>query len=141
MGVKHLYNIYSFGKPFGPGNRWMIGTGLGTRLDLAQEMSLNIEGTVHQELWIGSPVSPYFLHMDRLQLYNSLKFLFGWTMDNRITLHVGPTLNVSVAETRSEGEIHGYHRIAPYSFYNRTHSNYDQTRVQMWVGIEGGIAF
>ena len=37
MGVKRLYNIYSFGKPFGPGSRWMYGGGLGTEIDLTKQ--------------------------------------------------------------------------------------------------------
>ena len=41
--------------------------------NLSEKMMLNIEGTVHQELWIGNQASPYFLHIDRLNLYNSIK--------------------------------------------------------------------
>lgn len=141
MGVKELYTIYSFGKPKGPFSRWMFGGGLGTELDLSPNMLLNIEGTVHQELWIGNSASPYFLHIDRLNLYNSLKFLFGWNMDNKVSLHIGPTFNVSVADTNpAVGEL-SWHKIPPYSFYNYTASTYNQTRVQMWVGIQGSIHF
>jgi hypothetical protein len=96
MGVKKLYTIYSFGKPMGPMSRWMFGGGLGTEFDLTEKMVFNIEGTVHQELWIGSTGSPSFLYIDRLNLYNSLKFLFGWNMDEKVAIHLGPTFNVSV---------------------------------------------
>lgn len=141
MGVKHLYNIYSFGKPFGPASKWMFGGGLGGEIDLTEKMSLNIEGTVHQELWIGNSASPYFMYIDRLNLYNSLKFLFGWSVDDKVDLHVGPTFNVSVAHTNPDFGVLDWNEIAPYAFYNRTNTNFEQTNVQIWVGLQGSISF
>ncbi len=34
-----------------------------------------------------------------------------------------------------------WHDIAPYSFYNNTQGNYNQTNVRMWVGLQGSISF
>jgi len=141
MGVRRLYNIYSFGKPLGPGSRWMFGGGLGTEMDLTDRMMLNIEGTVHQELWIGNPATPHFLYIDRLNLYNSIKCLFGWNLDDRLDIQLGPTFNVSVATTNPDMKQLSWYEIAPYSFYNHTSSNYKQTNVQMWVGLQGSIYF
>jgi len=141
MGVKKLYTIYSFGKPMGPMSRWMFGGGLGTEFDLTEKMMLNIEGTVHQELWIGSTGSPYFLYIDRLNLYNSLKFLFGWNMDEKVALHIGPTFNVSVTDSNPDMGQMAWSEIPPYSFYNHTSNNYEQTNVQMWVGLQASIHF
>lgn len=141
MGVKQLYTIYSFGKPRGPGSRWMFGGGLGTELDLSPKMLLNIEGTVHQELWIANSVNPYFLYIDRLNLYNTVKFLFGWNVEDKVYLHLGPTFNVSVAHTNPDMGQLAWNRIAPYSFYNHTGNSYKQTNVQMWVGLQGSITF
>jgi len=141
MGVKHLYNIYSFGKPFGPASRWMFGGGFGGEIDLTEKMTLNIEGTVHQELWIGNSANPYFMYIDRLNLYNSLKFLFGWSVDDKVDLHVGPTFNVSVAHTNPDYGVLDWNEIAPYAFYNRTNTNFEQTNVQIWVGLQGSISF
>jgi len=141
MGVKQLYTIYSFGKPKGPLSRWMFGAGLGTEFDLSQKMMLNIEGTVHQELWIGSTGSPHFLYIDRLNLYNSVKFLFGWNMDDKVAIHLGPTFNVSVADSNPDMGQMAWNEIAPYSFYNHTSNNYEQTNVKMWVGLQGSIHF
>ena len=141
MGVKQLYTIYSFGKPMGPGSRWMFGGGFGTEFDLSEKMVFNIEGTVHQELWIGSTASPHFLHIDRLNLYNSLKFLFGWNMDDKVAIHIGPTFNVSVADSNPDMGQMAWNEIPPYSFYNHTKNNYKQTNIQMWVGLQGSIHF
>jgi hypothetical protein len=141
MGVSKLYNIYSFGKPMGPGNRWMFGGGLGTELALNEKTMLNIEGTVHQELWIADPATTHFLYIDRLNLYNTLKILFGWNMGDRVNLQVGPTFNVSVAHTSPNLGVKPWHEIAPYSFYTHTGSSYKETRVQMWVGLQGSVSF
>ena len=141
LGVKQLYTIYSFGKTFGPGSRWMFGGGLGTAVSLNENLLLNLEGTVHQELWIASPNHPYFLTIDRLNIYNTLKVLFGWSMQDQVSLHVGPTFNVSVAHTRPDMGQLSWYQIAPYSIFNRTASNYDRTNVQMWFGIQGSVRF
>jgi hypothetical protein len=141
MGVKSLYNIYSFGKPFGPASRWMFGGGLGGEIDLTEKMALNIEATVQQELWIANSATPYFMHIDRLNLYNTLKVLFGWRVDEKVDLHVGPTFNVSVAHSNPGFGVLEWNQIPPYSFYNHTNTNYEQTNVQMWVGIQGSITF
>lgn len=141
MGVKSLYNIYSFGKPFGPASRWMFGGGLGGEIDLSEKMALNIEATIHQELWIGNRAAPYFMYIDRLNLYNSLKALFTWRVDDKVDLQLGPTFNLSVADSNPDFGVLEWNQIAPYSFYNHTSSNYEQTNIQMWVGIQGSITF
>ncbi len=141
MGVKSLYNIYSFGKPFGPASRWMFGGGLGGEIDLSEKMALNIEATVQQELWIANSAAPNFMYIDRLNLYNTLKVLFGWRVDEKVDLHVGPTFNVSVAHSNPDFGVLEWSQIPPYSFYNHTNTNYEQTNVQMWVGIQGSITF
>lgn len=141
MGVSKLYNIYSFGKPSGPGSRWMFGGGFGTEIGLSENMNLNIEGTVHQELWIADPATKYFLYIDRLNLYNTVKFLFGWNMGDMVDLHIGPTFNVSVAHTSPDLGMKPWNEIAPYSFYSHTNNSYKETRVQMWVGLQGSISF
>lgn len=141
MGVRRLYNIYSFGKPFGPGGRWLYGGGLGTEIDLNEKMMLNIEGTVHQELWIGNAATPHFLYIDRLNLYNSVKFLFGWNMENQVALHVGPTLNLSVANSNPDFGVLDYRPISPYAMFDHTSNNYRQTNLRMWIGVQGSVSF
>jgi hypothetical protein len=139
LGVRELYNIYSFGKPFGPAGRWMFGGGLGTEFDLSEKMILNIEDVVHQELWFGNPSRYYFTYIDRLNLYNTLRFMFGWNMDNRVALQVGPTFNVSVANVDENIGTMPWHPIPFYSVYN--HTDPSRTNVQLWFGLQGSISF
>jgi len=141
LGVRQLYNIFSFGKPFGPGSRWMYGGGLGTELGLTEKTTLNIEGAVHQEVWIANPATGRFLYTDRLNLYNSARFLFGWSMEDLVSLHVGPTFNVAVGHSNPDLGIEAWREIPPYAIFNRTSRNYRGTNVQMWFGLQGEIRF
>jgi len=139
MGVRRLYNIYSFGKPFGPASRWMYGFGLGSEFDLHNKMVMNIEATTHQELWFSNPASPAILYIDRTNMYNTLKVLFGWNMEEKVFLHVGPTFNISVSDKNPyQGRI-GYHEIPFYSVFD--HTGPGLTNVQMWFGLQGSISF
>ena len=141
LGVRHFYNIYSIGMKYGVYNSWMMGGGFGTEMDLTEKVKLNIEGTVHQEFMFGTPPDSWFLYVDRLNLYNTVKVLFGWNMGKQANLHIGPTFNVSVAHSAPDMGTKPWNEIPPYSFYNHTGTSYKQTNVQMWVGLEGRISF
>ena len=62
-------------------------------------------------------------------------------MQEKVSLHVGPTFNVSVANTNPDQGMLPWHEIAPYSIFNRTSNNFNQTNVQMWFGLQGSIRF
>ena len=81
------------------------------------------------------------MQIDRLNLYNSVKFLFGWNMGNQVDIHMGPTFNVSVAHSNPQMGQLAWNEIAPYSFYSHMSNSYKQTNVQMWVGVQGSISF
>jgi hypothetical protein len=119
----------------------MYGGGFGTEVNLSEKMTLNIEDIVHQEVWISEPGGRHFLYIDRLNLYNSARFLFGWRMDERISLHVGPSFNVSVSHSDPDLGVLAWNEIPPYSIFNRTSSRFRETNVQMWFGVQGGIRF
>jgi hypothetical protein len=140
MGVRKLYNIYSFSKPAGPGTRWLFGFGLGGELDLNEKMKMNLEAVVNQELWIAEPAVNSFLHIDRLNLLNQFRVLFAFKPSDKVSLFVGPTFNVAVAETNPDIGYLPWHQIGPnWAFFNRTYNNVPQTNVKMWIGITGGV--
>ena len=140
MGVRHFHNIYSIGKPAGPGNRWLFGFGMGGQADIRENMSLNIEAMVHQELWIADSRSGRLLHIDRLNLLNQFRVLFSYRLSGQAEMFFGPTLNVAVAETNPDLGYFAWHEIGPnWDFYNRTHGNTGMTNVKIWIGITGGI--
>jgi hypothetical protein len=140
MGVRKLYNIYSFSKPAGPGTRWMFGFGLGGELDVNEKMMMNLEAVVNQELWIAEPAVKSILHIDRLNLLNQFRVLFAFNPSDKVSLFVGPTFNVSVAETNPDIGYLPWHEIGPnWAFFNRTYDNVARTHVKMWIGIMGGV--
>jgi hypothetical protein len=140
MGVRKLYNIYSFSKPAGPGTRWMFGFGLGGELNVNEKMMMNLEAIVNQELWIAEPAVNSFLHIDRLNLLNQFRVLFAFNPSDKVSLFVGPTFNVSVAETNPDIGYLSWHEIGPnWAFFNRTYDNVSRTHVKMWIGIMGGV--
>jgi len=140
MGVRKLYNIYSFSKPAGPGTRWLFGFGLGGELDLNEKVMMNLEAVVNQELWIAEPAVNSFLHIDRLNLLNQFRVLFAFHPSDKVALFVGPTFNVSVAETNPDIGYLPWHEMAPnWAFFNRTYENVPRTNVKMWIGIMGGV--
>ncbi|MFC2115765.1 hypothetical protein ACFLTU_04780 [Bacteroidota bacterium] len=140
MGVRHFYNIYSIGKPSGPGNRWFYGFGLGTETDIRDNISMNLEAIVHQELWIGDSRTRGLFHIDRLNLLNQFRVLFAYQANDHLSLYFGPTLNVAVADINPDIGDFGWQEIGPnWAFYERTMSNTGRTNVKAWFGITGGI--
>ena len=140
MGVRHFYNIYSIGKPPGPGNRWLFGFGFGGETNIREDMTLNLEAIINQEIWIGDSRTSGVFHIDRLNLLNQFKVLFGYQANDHITLYFGPTLNVAVAETNPDIGYFAWHEIGPnWAFFQRTKSNTGMTNVKAWFGITGGI--
>ena len=140
MGVRKLYNVYSFSKPAGPGTRWLFGFGLGGELDLNEKMNMNLEAVVNQELWIAESAANSLLHIDRLNLLNQFRVLFAFNPSDKVSLFVGPTFNVAVAETNPDIGYLPWHEIGPnWAFYKRTYDNVSKTNVKMWIGIMGGV--
>jgi hypothetical protein len=140
MGVRKFYNIYSFSKPAGWGNRWLFGFGLGGEFDLNKKVMMNLEAVVNQELWIAEPAVKNFLHIDRLNLLNQFRVLFAFNPSDKVSLFVGPTFNVAVAETNPDIGYIPWQEMGPnWAFFNRTYNNVAQTNVKMWIGIMGGV--
>ena len=140
MGVRKLYNIYSFSKLAGPGTRWMFGFGLGGEFDLNQHVMMNLEGVVNQELWVAEQAVKSPLHIDRLNLLNQFRVLFAFQPSDRVSLFAGPTFNVAVAETNPDIGYLPWYEIGPnWAFFNRTYNNVARTNVKIWIGIMGGV--
>lgn len=142
MGVRRLYNIYSFGKPKGPGNRWMFGFGLGTEMNLAAGMLLNLEAETNQELWLADTGTGNILDADRLNMYNQIRVNFGWKIPERAVLFIGPSFNVAVSDSWTDEGMRSWHPIAPsWTVYDHYSGNARRTNVSIWFGINGGIRF
>jgi hypothetical protein len=140
MGVRHFHNIYSIGKPSGPGNRWLFGFGIGGETDIREDMTLTLEALVNQEFWIADSRTGRLFHIDRLNLLNQFRALFAYHPNGRVALFLGPAFNVSVAETNPDLGYFAWNPIGPnWAFLNQTYGNTAQTNVRLWIGITGGV--
>jgi hypothetical protein len=80
------------------------------------------------------------LHIDRLNLLNQFRVLFAFHPSDKVSLFVGPTFNVAVAETNPDIGYLPWFEIGPnWAFFNRTCNNVAQTNVKIWIGITGGV--
>ena len=101
---------------------------------------MNLEAVVNQELWIAEPAVNSFLHIDRLNLLNQFRVLFAFNPSDKVSLFVGPTFNVAVAETNPDIGYLPWHEIGPkWAFFNKTYNNVARTNVKLWIGVIGGV--
>ena len=80
------------------------------------------------------------MHIDRLNMLNQLRVLFGFKASDMVSLFVGPTFNVAVAEINPDIGYLPWHEIGPnWAFFNKIYNNVGQTNVKIWIGIMGGV--
>jgi len=141
MGVERLYTIYSFGKPFGPTDRWMYGFGLGTQFGLGEKMFMNVEAMANHEIIFepstGFPDFGIFYHPP-LNMHNQLRVMIGSDLGNFAQWFVGPTLNVGLAYT---DELYNIDPLAPGWAVSFTSGNRREIETSLWIGARGGIRF
>ena len=133
IGVPVFYNIFSVGyRPVKDTEFYAMGYGIGSRLELSEDLNLDIElhsSRLHEEwTWNWWPEN----HWSRL---NELRTIFTWQMGPAVQLFAGPVLynhyfRVSDEFSREDLEI------APYNIYEYTSGN----RVRhWWVGGRAGL--
>ena len=135
IGVPVFYNIFSVGyRPVQDTEFFAMGYGIGSRLELSDDLDLDIElhsSLLHEE-WTWDWWTEN--HWSRL---NELRTMFTWQVSPVVQLFAGPVLynhyfRVSDEFGREELEI------APYNIYEYTSGN----RVrQWWVGGRAGLRF
>ncbi len=139
MGVRKFYTILSIGKLAGPGSRWIYGYGLGTEFDVRENLHMNVELMSGQELWVADSRADWPLQVDRLNLLNQGRVLFNFRPGEKISLFVGPTLNVAVAESSPYiGDLPYYEMGPNWAVYDRIRG-FNEINVRIWFGITGGI--
>lgn len=138
MGVRHFYNIYTVGKPAGSLKRWFYGFGIGTEKDLSEKVTVNIEGIVHQEIWLNKHANDFGYH-DKLFLLNQVKGIFGFKLSDFVSFFAGPTLNVQVRHCNKDGDYNGSDLAPAWSFFERKCNNKHKTNIKGWIGFNAGI--
>ncbi|MBN2681465.1 MAG: hypothetical protein JXR58_03085 [Bacteroidales bacterium] len=142
LGVKRLYNIYSLGKLKGANNRFSFGFGIGTEVSFSEKINLNIENTLHREMWTGikKPENRFssFIHVDNLNIWNQLRISFAYKLNNKFAIFAGPSFNISLkkAETIYANNLN----MSPLNYFAEN-TNSNNNIVRYWFGYSTGIRF
>ncbi len=131
IGVKRFYNLLTMGAQFtGENNLFLLGYGIGTELNLAQDRYLNVEilsNRVVKEGWLKS---------EQFNMLNQLKVNYAADLDSGWQIFVGPVLNIQVA--RKDPGTNEWDNLAPYSILDFSNS---RTESRVWIGINAGLRF
>jgi len=138
LGVQHFYTVYTLSKLPDESSRWAVGAGFGHQSILKNNWKVNLEASVHQELWIDEDRADKFLFMDRTNLVNQLKFGLGIPIGKFATFNIAPTFNVGVAKRSSEplGD-----NLQPHWNSTLSSHNVGNKKLSTWFGFSTGIQF
>jgi hypothetical protein len=140
MGVSDLYSIYSISKLPGAGSRWSFGGGFGHEARINEKWNLNLEVTLHQELWIAEDKAPKTLYIDRTNLVNQWKFAMSTPLVGKARLSVAPTFNTGWA-TQKQGAL-GEDLQPHYKWDSLLGTKTGgKTKISAWFGFNTGIQF
>jgi len=139
LGIPWFYNVFTLSKPAGDPGRILYGGGLGSEDEWGEKWLFNFEASVHQELWINDNNAPRFLYTDRLNMISRIRASFGYRVDDRLTVFIGPSLNVRTA-TLAPYHLGIGDDLEPYWGDNNQHY-YRNTKVSIWPGFNAGIVF
>jgi hypothetical protein len=130
-GVKRLYTIIYVGCNFGSTRMtWAVGVGLGTSVKLIGNLSLDFELT-HASFYSSRLVNNWGTTLTQFRPVLNYRFAKHFKM------YAGPTLNLYTETERWWGPSPQRLKV-PYSFLHRSYNN---TTLDLWVGVVGGIKF
>ena len=143
-GTQRLYSILSIGCNYTEGHYWAsnngfftTGYGLGTSFNLIGNLGLNLELTYNScyKMWEwGRTYSEY-------SGFTKFSPMLNYRFAKHFKIYAGPSLNIRVR--RDNGILNDFYYThpsidIPYSMYSRLYSH---SRLDMWIGVVGGIKF
>lgn len=135
LPAKYTYTMINMGvHPFGRGESWLVGFGLGAHAPLTARFFLDVD--------VGGQVVLQGLRVDRDPAgLGQLRLMFGWSAFERLSLFGGPTLSVfgqeqsiEPAVVRDDAARPGYQFVAA----DIREPNY---RIRVWPGFVAGLRF
>jgi len=118
-GVQRLYSILSVGWSY-TDNFFTFGTGLGANFKLIGNLSLNLELT---------EALLYSIDFHSFTQYNPV---FNYRFANHFKIYLGPSFNLLIYQTTDE-------TVKPP--YNIGSGYFGNSKLDMWIGLVGGIRF
>jgi hypothetical protein len=135
-GVRQFYNIfYLGGQTQNNSYRWAFGYGLGTELQVAKRIAVNLD-------LLSMHINENEGFTDQLNLLNQMKATLGIGLSKKTYLFLGPSFNVLVSQYVNPDDHSVGSRIGRGTLYNKTDtSGMHPTNIRMWFGLNGGIRF
>ncbi|MGH1338653.1 MAG: hypothetical protein ACRBFS_21245 [Aureispira sp.] len=134
FGLPRLYQVAQVGWQVNAENNyvWSVGGGLGTALPLTKHLQTNFElvlSKINEDIW----------WQGELNLLQQLKINLDIKIQERVSLFIGPVLNVHVSRSfNTDTQTYGSN-LAPYTLLDAT--NAQGTNLKLWIGIGGGLRF
>lgn len=131
LGTERFYAIVTLGIRPEMNFRYGLGLGFGTNFKLNTRDAINIDLTSFENM-TDEPFTNNHNRINRLQATYSRK-LFGGT-----SVFIGPSINLLVASDWKENK---YNAAPSWSFYKTENTGNDNTKLNLWIGLSGGIRF
>jgi hypothetical protein len=133
IGTDRLHNVFFTGIKLSENpSLWTYGYGIGNTTPIAHNVNLNCEITSQQIQTTNNNRGI------RLNLLNKLFLGVDYKILPKISVGAGPTYDLTISDVTSKDYTAVYSKIAPYSFYNKTHGDYN---IKMWVGAKLSLKF
>ena len=96
VGIKPVYGIFGIGTQFlSTDYKWAFGLGIGTHLLKQEKQSLNLEYMIYH-------VNQNDIWTDNFNNYQQIKLLYSKRIGKIISIFVGPTVNLNIAENKEK---------------------------------------
>lgn len=134
FGVPRLYYSLQVGWQVNAENEyvWGIGIGVGTAVPLTSRWEFHLE-------WLTSHLNQDVVWTPELNLLHQLKPMFSYRFSERMSLFLGPTINLLLSKAIDPDTGQAGNSIAPYELWGGT--NRQGTHFSGWIGGTIGLRF
>ena len=128
-GTSQFYNAFKYGHSLDSREYWTFGYGFGGEINWPKAHTVNIEVTANH-------INEQRSFVEALNLVGRLDAIYNYTFAKRISISVGPSLNVLVSNWQDQDTKEFYTDIAPNIFFE---DDYSDVLVQGWFGWRAGM--
>jgi hypothetical protein len=130
MGIKKLHTIFSAGySSFKNNPVYSLGIGFGSEIPLTGKHNLSVNLTANSIAYNNS-------WPDNLNLLNRLVINYMYSLNNKLSLLAGPSINLYLTKEKVDGAYGTLH--LPYTISNDTWSD---GKLFMWIGFNAGLSY
>ena len=131
-GVRKFYNIFTSGAQLEKNiTTWGFGYGFGFENSIGKKFLQSFDYTAN---WISEKDKPF----GTFNLLNKLRINYAYLLGKRISVFLGPSINVHLSEWINDDTGEFLTKIAPYTINTTIIGD---TQLQVWVGGQVGFRF